>query len=197
MVRAGIIGCGNIAGVLAPVMKALSDRIDLVAAASRDIQKAEDFASRFGIRKAYGSYEELYEDEDVDLVYVATPHSHHYSIMKDALSHGKHVLCEKAFCVNASQAEEVFALAREKNLYVAEAIWTRYMPSRYMIDSIIKEGKIGRVTSMCASLGYKISQKPRIADPRLSLCGKRRRACSFVKKAARCPGCWYVWATRA
>lgn len=168
MVRAGIIGCGNIAGVLAPVMKALSDRIDLVAAASRDIQKAEDFASRFAIRKAYGSYEELYEDEEVDLVYVATPHSHHYSIMKDALTHGKHVLCEKAFCVNASQAEEIFALAMEKNLYVAEAIWTRYMPSRKMINDIIASGKIGKVRTITANLGYKILHKPRIAKPELA-----------------------------
>ena len=78
-----------------------------------------------------------------------------------------HVLCEKAFCVNARQAEAVFALARERHLFVAEAIWTRYMPSRRMISDIIESGRIGRVTTITANLGYSIIHKPRIADPAL------------------------------
>ncbi len=167
MLRVGIVGCGNIAKTLADTMAAMPEEIRIEAVASRTQEKADEFASHYGA-KAYGSYEALYEDENVDLVYVAVPHSHHHQVMMDALSHGKHILCEKAFTVNEKEAREVLALAKEKGLYVGEAIWTRYMPSRYMIDSIIKEGKIGRVTSMCASLGYKISQKPRIADPRLA-----------------------------
>ena len=140
-------------------------RIEAVAA--RDGHRARSFAGEFGVAKAYGSYEELYSDDDVDLVYVATPHSHHMQCMLDALSHGRHVLCEKAFCVNARQAEAVFALARERHLFVAEAIWTRYMPSRRMISDIIESGRIGRVTTITANLGYSIIHKPRIADPAL------------------------------
>lgn len=166
--RIGIIGCGNIAGTLASTMVKMGDGIQLVAAASRDIAKAEEFASRFGIEKAYGSYEELYQDEDIDLVYIAVPHSHHKKEMIDAINHGKAVLCEKAFCVNAAEAEEVFALAKEKRVFVAEAIWTRYMPSRKRIDEIISSGQIGRVVSISANLGYKIFQKQRISDPKLA-----------------------------
>ena len=168
MMRIGIVGCGNIASTLAPVMNHYPGVMRIEAAASRSKEKAEEFASRFSIGKAYGSYEELYEDADVDIVYVATPHSHHKEIMLDALNHGKHILCEKAFCVNATEAREVFALAKEKNLYVAEAIWTRYMPSRKMIKDIIDSDRIGEVKSITANLGYTIIQKPRISEPSLA-----------------------------
>ena len=168
MIRIGIAGCGNIASTLASVMVKLPQTMKLEAVASRDRARAEEFASRFGVEKAYGSYDELYADDEVDLVYVATPHSHHHDVMIAALEHGKHVLCEKAFCVNAKEAEEVFALAKEKNCFVAEAIWTRYMPSRKMINDIIASGRIGKVTTVSANLGYKIMHKPRISDPRLA-----------------------------
>ena len=167
MLRIGILGCGSIASTLAATMLQMSDRIRIEAVASRDKAKAEEFASRFGVEKAYGSYDELYEDSSVDLVYVATPHAFHHDQMIAALEHGRNVLSEKAFCINAAEAEEVFRLAREKHLYVAEAIWTRYMPSRKLINDIIASGRIGRVVSITANLGYKIIQKPRLADPAL------------------------------
>lgn len=166
--KIGIIGCGNIAATLAGTMVKMGGDIQLQAAASRDLAKAQEFAGRFGIGKAYGSYDELYQDEEIDLVYVAVPHSHHKQVMLDAISHGKAVLCEKSFTVNAAEAEEVFAAAKAKNVLVAEAIWTRYMPSRRKIDDIIASGKIGRVVSISANLGYKIWHKPRISDPRLA-----------------------------
>ena len=168
MTGIGIAGCGNIAHTLAPVMCHYPDRMKVVAAAARDAGRAADFAAEFGIPRSYGSYTEMFEDPDVDLVYVATPHSHHKDIMIDALEHGKHVLCEKAFCVNAKEAEEVFALAKSRGLFVAEAIWTRYMPSRKMINDVISSGKIGRVTTITANLGYKILHKPRISEPELA-----------------------------
>ncbi len=167
MLRIGIIGCGNIAATLAGTMLKMSDRIRIEAVASRDKAKSEEFAARFGVEKAYGSYEELYSDEDVDLVYVATPHAFHAAQMKEALEHGRNVLAEKAFCINAKEAEEVFKLAAKKHLFVGEAIWTRYMPSRKMINDIISSGRIGKVTSITANLGYKIIHKPRIYDPAL------------------------------
>ena len=167
MLRIGIIGCGGIAHKLAAVMNAMPETVKLEAAASRSLDKAQAFCEEFGIKKAYGSYEELYNDKDVDLVYVATPHSHHKEEMIDILNNGKHILAEKAFCINEREAEEVFALAKEKNLYVAEAMWTRYMPSRKIINDIIKEGTIGRVTSVTADLSYSILHKDRIANPEL------------------------------
>ena len=166
--KIGIIGCGNIAATLADTMVRIGGDIQLIAAASRDLEKAREFASRFGIERAYGSYQELYQDSDVDLVYIAVPHSHHKQEMLEAISHGKAILCEKAFCVNAAEAEEVFAAAKARNVFVAEAIWTRYMPSRRKIDEIIASGKIGRVVSISANLGYKIAHKKRIQDPKLA-----------------------------
>ncbi len=167
MLKIGILGCGNIAGTLASTMIKMSDRIKIEAVASRDKAKAEEFASRFDVAKAYGSYEELYSDSEVELIYVATPHAFHHNQMMEALKAGKHILCEKAFCINEKEAEEVFTLAARNHLYVAEAIWTRYMPSRKIIADIIESGRIGRVTSITANLGYKIIHKSRIADPKL------------------------------
>ena len=168
MLRIGIVGCGNIASSLAPVMQALSPVMRVEAVAARDKERAEAFAAQHGVTKAYVSYQELYEDVDVDMVYVATPHSHHKAVMLDAISHGKHVLCEKAFTVNAAEAQEVFDLAKEKGVYVAEAIWTRYMPSRQKIVDVIASGRIGEVVRISANLGYKILHKPRIAEPSLA-----------------------------
>ena len=168
MLRIGIVGCGAIATTLAGTMVKMADEVRIEAVASRSKEKADEFAAKFGAAKSYGSYEELYSDADVDLVYVAVPHSHHHRVMLDAISHGKHILCEKAFTVNENEAREVFSLAKEKGVFVGEAIWTRYMPSRYMIDSAIREGKIGRVTSISANLGYKITHKERILDPALA-----------------------------
>lgn len=107
-------------------------------------------------------------DPLVDLVYIATPHSHHYLHAKMCLEAGKNVLCEKAFTVNADQARKLFTLAKEKNLLITEAIWTRYMPSRKMIDDIISSGVIGEVTAVTANLNYAISEVERIRKPELA-----------------------------
>ena len=167
MLRIGILGCGNIASTLAATMLQMTDRIRIEAVASRDKAKAEEFASRFGVEKAYGSYDELYEDESVDLVYVATPHAFHHDQMMAALEHGKNILAEKAFCINAAEAEDVFRLAREKHLYVAEAIWTRYMPFRKTVKEILDSGAIGRPVLLTAHLGYPVMHKERIIRPEL------------------------------
>ena len=92
----------------------------------------------------------MLKDPEVQLVYIATPHSHHYKCAKMCLEAGKHVLCEKAFTVNAKQAKEILKLAEEKKLLLTEAIWTRYMPSRNMINKLIADGTIGEVTSLTA-----------------------------------------------
>ena len=163
----GFIGAGRIANTLAGTMAQMED-VTLYAVAARELDRARAFAEKYGFRRAYGSYEEMLADPAVELVYIATPHSHHAQHMKLCIDHGKHVLCEKAFTLNAAQAREVAALAREKGVYVAEAIWTRYMPSRQLINEVLASGIIGNVTSLTATLCYPVAYKERCSRPELA-----------------------------
>ena len=163
----GIMAAGPIAAHMAITLNAMADA-DAYAVASRTLDKAEKFAKEFNIPNAYGSYEELAKDSQVDLIYLAMPHSHHFECAKLCIENGKAVLCEKAFMANAKQAQEIVALAREKKVFLAEAIWTRYLPSRKIIDDIIGSGKIGEITSLTANLGYDIDEVPRIIKPELA-----------------------------
>ena len=165
--KIGIMGAGNISRKVAPALVALPE-FECWAVASRELDKAEAFAAEFGFEKAYGSYEAMLSDPAVELVYVATPHSHHFEHMMLCLEHGKHVICEKAFTMNAAQAKRVFAEAKKRGLYVAEAIWTRYMPSRKMIQDILDSGVIGTPNTLTANLSYVIAGVRRIHDPALA-----------------------------
>ena len=163
----GFIGAGRIANTLASTMARMED-VNLYAVAARDLGRAQAFAAQYGFDKAYGSYTELLLDPNVELVYIATPHSHHAEHMKLCIAHGKNILCEKAFTLNAAQARQIAALAREKGVYVAEAIWTRYMPSRAMIDDVLASGIIGNVTALTATLCYPVAYKERCIRPELA-----------------------------
>ena len=167
MLKMAIMGAGAIANKMAATITKMND-VEAYAIAARDKDRAEKFAEEYGFTKFYGSYEEMLKDPEVELVYIATPHSHHYKCAKMCLEAGKHVLCEKAFTVNAEQAEEILRLAEEKKLLLTEAIWTRYMPARNMINKLIEDGVIGEVTSLTANLGYELSQVKRIWDPKLA-----------------------------
>lgn len=162
-----ILGAGNIAQTMANTISKMNG-IESYAVASRDIGKATEFATKNGFEKAYGSYEELVQDDEVELVYIATPHSHHYAHARLCIEHGKPVLCEKAFTANAKQAKEILSLAKEKKVFITEAIWTRYMPSRERIQAVIDSGIIGDVTSVTANLGYAIGQVERLVKPELA-----------------------------
>lgn len=165
--KIGIIGAGRIAGIMAATLREM-DTVSCYAVAARDYDRAKEFAKKYGFCKAYGSYEELVQDEEVQLVYIATPHSHHYEHIKLCLNHGKHVLCEKSFTINEGQAAEVLAMAKEKGLLLTEAIWTRYMPMRKTLDDVIAGGAIGKPYMLTANLGYLISGKERIMKPELA-----------------------------
>ena len=115
-----------------------------------------------------GSYEEMLDDELVDLVYIATPHSHHYAHTRLSLLKGKPVLCEKAFTANAKEAEELLQLAKEKNLFLTEAIWTRYMPLSQTIFELVDNGAIGRPQLLTANLCYPNYHKERMHKPELA-----------------------------
>ena len=166
-VNIGFIGAGSIAEKMAKTIAKIKD-VESYAVSARDIKRSKAFAKKYGFKKFYGSYEDMVKDENVDLVYIATPHSHHYEHIKLCLNNNKNVLCEKAFTVNTKQARDVIVLAKKKKLLLAEAIWTRYMPSRDIINQTIKSGIIGKVTSLTANLGYVINKKERLIEPELA-----------------------------
>ena len=163
----GILGAGGIARKMALTLNGM-EGANAYAVASRDLQKAQTFAKEEHVEKAYGSYEEMLADEKVDLVYVATPHSHHLEHAKLCISYGKPVLCEKAFTANAKQARELLEYAKEKQVFVTEAIWTRYMPSRKIISEILESGELGELQLLSANLGYELSGVERLIKPELA-----------------------------
>ena len=166
--RVGIIGTGWIAEKATITLNG-TECCEALAVGSRSQEKADEFAAKWGIPKAYGSYTELIADPDVDLVYVGTPHSHHFDVTKEALQAGKPCLVEKAFMANHRQAKEIVNLAHERKVFLAEAIWTRYQPVVKMVRDLMAEGRIGTPRLLTATLGYSMGEKPRIMRP--DLCG--------------------------
>lgn len=166
--KVGILGAGHIAQKMATTLMGMKEA-ELYAVAARELSRAEQFADEFHAQKAYGNYEALADDPDIDLIYIATPHSHHFGPARMCLLKGKPVLCEKAFTANAREAEELIRIAQEKQVFLAEAIWTRYMPFSRTIRELTESGIIGKSMMLTASLGYPIAHKERIV--RLELCG--------------------------
>lgn len=169
MFKIGIIGTGWIADKMAETLKGNPQGCQCYAVSSRTTEKAQAFAQQWGIPKAYGSYEALVQDPDVDLVYIATPHSHHYAHTRLALMNGKPCLVEKAFAANARETEELLALAKSKGLFITEAIWTRYMPLSMKVRELMESGIIGKPRVLTATLCYMMENKERIVRP--ELCG--------------------------
>lgn len=166
--KVGIIGTGWIADKAATTLNGLTT-CEAYAVGSRKLETAQAFAAKWGIKKAYGSYEELLADPDIDLIYVGTPHSHHYDVTKQAIMAGKPCLVEKAFMANARQTKEIIDLAHERGVFLAEAIWTRYQPAVNIVRNLIADGRIGTPKLITATLGYSMGQKERIFRP--DLCG--------------------------
>lgn len=166
--KIGIIGAGVIAGKVAGILRERWQDM-LYAVASRDMERAKKFAATHGFLKAYGNYEQLVSDPQVDIVYVATPHSLHYAHARLALLHGKHVICEKPFTANASEAKALIGLAHERGLFLMEALCTRFMPITRKIREVIENGIVGAPRLMNASLCWDVSGIERIR--RADLCG--------------------------
>lgn len=167
--KLGILAAGGIAEKMADTINNLHhEEIELYAIASRSLERAQAFAHKYHVPVAYGSYEELAADPQVDLIYIASPHSehHHHALM--CLKHRKALLVEKAFTANKKMAQQVLDFAQEQKTLVTEAIWTRYMPSRSIIAQALAEGKIGTPHSITANLGYPIAHKERIFNPELA-----------------------------
>ncbi|QMU95930.1 Gfo/Idh/MocA family oxidoreductase [Microbacterium esteraromaticum] len=146
--RWGILATGGIATAFASDLRTAG--LDLVAVGSRTQESADAFAARFEIPRAHGSYIDLAEDPEVDIIYVATPHPMHHEDARLALQNGKHVLVEKAFTLNRAEAEDLRRLAAERGLLAMEAMWTRYLPHMARIREIIAAGSLGEIRSVSA-----------------------------------------------
>lgn len=145
----GIIATGWIAAKFAEASTYLQNyggKVKLAAVASRSMEKAESFAEKWNIPKAYGSYEELFADPEIDAIYIGTPHTFHAQLSAQALLAGKHVLCEKPAAINAQELQAVINLAREKNLFFMEAFWTAFNPTVLALMEKISSGCIGKIT---------------------------------------------------
>ncbi len=158
-VKWGIIGPGRIAGHFARDLK-LAGSAELYAVGSRSAERAKEFAEAHGVEKAYGSYEELAADPEVDIVYIATPHPQHRDNALMCIENGKAVLCEKPFTVNARETAQIIKAARERGVFVMEAMWTRFLPTIRRVRSWIDEGAIGTVKMLHASFGFKAPWNP-------------------------------------
>jgi len=149
-----ILGTGNVANRFAKSLANISDRADLVAVGSRSLDTAQAFADKYDIPAAYGSYQEVVEDPEVEIVYIATPHPMHHRDSKMCLEAGKHVLCEKAFTMNAQEAEDLINMAREKQLFLMEAMWTRFFPIHVRIREILAAGTLGELQGLVIHHNY-------------------------------------------
>jgi predicted dehydrogenase len=155
----GILGCGRIAHEFAQGLRNIPDA-GLQACAAREGQRAASFAREYGFARSYGSYQELAGDPDVDIVYVATTHNFHKEHTMLLMNAGKSVLCEKAFALNARQAEEMAACARENGVFLMEAMWTRFLPAIVQVKRWLDSGAIGQVRLIKAELCFRLTDDP-------------------------------------
>ena len=167
-IRWGILATGNIARSFVAGLQLAADA-EFSAVGSRSLDGAEKFAREFGFQRSHGSYEDLANDPDVDVVYVATPHPMHRENTLMCLAAGKAVLCEKPFAINAREAEEVIRFAREHRVFLMEAMWTRFLPVLVRVRELLTEGAIGEARMLQADFGFraKLDPKSRLFDPQL------------------------------
>jgi len=158
-IRWGIAATGGIARGFAQGLVETPDA-QIVAVASRSAERAESFGAEFDIPHRHASYDDLAADDDIDIVYVATPHARHDADTLLFLEAGKHVLCEKPFALNAVQAQRMIDTARERGLFVMEAIWSRFLPAYVILGELLAESAIGEVDSVDASFGLQFPWDP-------------------------------------
>jgi predicted dehydrogenase len=168
VVRWGILGPGVISRAFAADL-GVTEGAQLVAVGSRSMERALKFADEFGIRRVYGTYDELVSDPYVDAVYVGTPHAFHEEHATLCLTNGKHVLCEKPLAINAEQARRMIRTARAEDRVLMEAMWTRFLPSLEHVRRIIADGSIGEPRFLTADFGFRarFDRSSRLFDPAL------------------------------
>ena len=152
-IRWGIVGPGHIAHSFAKDLKYVEDGI-LTAVASRNLDRANQFADEYGAEHRFGSYHELFESDVVDVLYIATPHTSHCELTLAALNNGKPVLCEKPMGIDADQVKTMISAAKSNKVFLMEALWSRFNPSIVKVKQLIDEGSIGEVAYMNANFGF-------------------------------------------
>jgi predicted dehydrogenase len=152
-IKWGFIGLGKIAHQFAAELINITDA-ELIAVASRNSDKAKQFASQYNVRKAYGSYDEIINDLEIDILYIATPHNSHAEISIQALQNNKHVLCEKPMALHYDDAYQMIETARKYNKFFMEAFWTRFNPSIREIFKKVKNGEIGEINYINADFAF-------------------------------------------
>lgn len=152
VIRWGILAPGNISGAFAAALNE-AEGVELAAVGSRDKKRARAFAEQYGVARAHGSYDELAADPEVDAIYIGTPHAFHERDTIVCLEHGKHVLCEKPFAINAAQARRMITAARKNDRLVMEAMWTRFLPSLIRVREMMAAGDIGEPRTLTADFG--------------------------------------------
>lgn len=163
-IKWGIIGLGNIAHHFVQDL-ALIEEAELSAVGSRNIHKAKEFALTYGAKNVFGSYQELFESDDVDIVYIATPHNSHAQLSIEALEKGKHVLCEKPIALNAKETIQMIEVSKRKNKFLMEALWTRFNPLFIEAYEKIKKGDLGEIKYINADFAFNIPKtQTRITD---------------------------------
>ncbi len=167
-IRWGIIGAGNISIKFATALSALDD-VEIAAVASRDRNRGEKFAEHFHIKKVYTDYEALAKDTEIDVVYIGTPHTEHKTNSALCIKNKKAVLCEKPFTVNLKDSEYLVSLANEHNVFLMEAMWTKFLPTTLTVKQWIQEKLIGDLRYISSSFGYHadFDITSRIYDPNL------------------------------
>jgi len=167
-IRWGILGCGRIARKFAADLCLVADA-ELTAIASRNKETLELFAKDFPCKHLHNGYETLAANDDVDVIYVATPHSHHYEHTMLCLNHDKAVLCEKAFAINSRQASEMIKTAKERKIFLMEALWTKFLPHYKKLQELLQQKTLGDIKSVLVNFGFKTSDKSpqRLFDPLL------------------------------
>jgi len=167
VIRWGVMGSGWIAEKFIESVRAHTPQ-NIAAVGSRSLSSAQAFASRMGIAKVHGSYEDLVADPDLDVIYVATPHNFHHASVTLALNAGKHVFVEKPMALNKAQAAELVELARSKKLFFAEALWSFFLPKFDVLRQVLEAGLIGEIKSVYTDYGEYFTRDHRIFDPQLA-----------------------------
>jgi predicted dehydrogenase len=168
-IKWGIIGPGSIAQKFADALM-VSKQGQLYAIASRSAERGSEFARRYHVGKIYLQYSELMNDPDIDIIYIATPHSHHFLLAKQCLEAGKHILLEKPLTITAAQTQVLIDLSLNKGLLFQEALWSRFMPCFSQIKTWLHEGKIGTLHYIQSDIGFAFGDKPehRLNNPSLA-----------------------------
>lgn len=167
-IRWGMIGCGVISGRFAAGLRNLKNA-RLVAVGARDVERARDFAEKYGSEKSYGSYEELASDPNIDVVFIGTIHPAHMENTLLCIENGKSVLCEKPFAMNANQTKKMIDSAQTAGVFLMEAMWTRFLPGVKQLRKDLAEGLIGNVSYFSADFGFKADRnlEGRFLSPQL------------------------------